>query len=189
MRRRVSFVPANVISVVTVKVLKLVFEKVKSDLRYKQAVFADDGAHLSLPRLLLTDGTSATLLFRMSHRCRHGILSPAGLLLQMLNKWINGCVIGVKAEFGRGLVIMHPVGVVINSKVKTGDRVVIESGVVIGDEKGQSPVIGNDVFIGTGAKIIGGVTIGDNVKIGANAVVVKDIPSGCTALGIPAKPR
>ena len=60
---------------------------------------------------------------------------------------------------------------------------------MIGDEKGQSPVIGNDVFIGTGAKIIGGVTIGDNVKIGANAVVVKDIPSGCTALGIPAKPR
>lgn len=167
---------------------EVVFTFIKSDLNYKQAVFADDGAHLSLSRILLTDGTSATVLFRLSHYCSRGILSPIGLLFQMLNKWFNGCVIGVKASFGKGLVIMHPVGVVINSKVIAGDRVVIESGVVIGDEKGRSPVIGNDVFIGTGAKIIGGVTIGDNVKIGANAVVVKDIPANCTALGIPAKP-
>ena len=161
----------------------------KSDLKYKQAIFADDGAHLSLLRLLLTDGTSATFLFRLSHLCNRGLLSPLGLIFQILNKWFNGCVIGVKAQFGKGLVIMHPVGVVINSKVVTGERVVIESGVVIGDEKGLSPTIGNDVFIGAGAKIIGGVTIGDNVKIGANAVVVKDIPSNCTALGIPAKPK
>lgn len=165
------------------------FKKIKSDLNYKQAVFADDGAHLSLLRLLLTDGTSATLLFRLSNWCARGLLSPLGLIFQVLNKWFNGCVIGVKADFGKGLVIMHPVGVVINSKVVAGERLVIESGVVIGDEKGRSPVIGNDVFIGAGAKIIGGVTIGDNVKIGANAVVVKDIPSDCTALGIPAKPR
>lgn len=165
------------------------FKKIKSDLNYKQAVFADDGAHLSLMRLLLTDGTSATILFRLSNWFGKGLLSPLGLIFQILNKWFNGCVIGVKADFGKGLVIMHPVGVVINSKVIAGERVVIESGVVIGDEKGRSPVIGNDVFIGAGAKIIGGVTIGDNVKIGANAVVVKDIPSDCTALGIPAKPR
>ena len=84
---------------------------------------------------------------------------------------------------------MHPVGVVINSSVKMGRNITIESGVVIGAEKGLSPILGNNVFIGAGAKIIGNVTVGDNVKIGANAVVVKDLPSNCTALGIPAKAR
>ena len=82
---------------------------------------------------------------------------------------------------------MHPVGIVINSKVSGGINITLESGVVMGDAKGASPLLGNTIFIGSGAKIIGGMTIGDAVNIGANAVVVKDVPSNTTAVGVPAK--
>ena len=106
----------------------------------------------------------------------------------MLNKWINGCVIGVRARFGPGLVLVHPIGVVINSSVRGGARVSIESGVVIGDNRGRSPTLGNDIFVGSGAKVIGGVQVGDGARIGANAVVTKDVPAGVTVVGIPARP-
>lgn len=166
------------------------FDIIKTDLNYKKKIFADDGAPVSTLRLFVIDGTGANILFRLSHACAATKwLKPVALIFQTVNRWFNGCVIGVNASFDQGLVLMHPVGVVINSKVRGGKNIVIESGVVIGDEKGQSPVLGNNLFIGAGAKIIGNVTIGDNVKIGANAVVVKDLPDNCTALGIPAKPR
>jgi serine O-acetyltransferase len=77
--------------------------------------------------------------------------------------------------------------VVINGRVHGGDHVHIEHQVTIGAEGRQSPVLGDYVFIGAGAKIVGAVTIGSHVRIGANAVVVDDIPSGATAVGIPAK--
>jgi len=72
--------------------------------------------------------------------------------------------------------------------VRGGANITIESGVVIGDEKGRSPVLENDIFIGAGAKVIGAVNIGEHVKIGANAVVTKSAPAAVTMLGIPAKP-
>ena len=96
-------------------------------------------------------------------------------------------MIGVRARFGPGFVLIHPVGVVINSSVVGGANVWIESSVVIGDNRGRSPLLGNDIFVGSGAKIIGGVKIGNGVRIGANAVVLHDLANGVTAVGIPAK--
>jgi serine O-acetyltransferase len=78
-------------------------------------------------------------------------------------------------------------GIVINSQVRGGRNVILEHGVTIGSEKGQSPVLGDDVYIGAGAKIIGAVRIGSQVKIGANAVVTRDVPDGATVVGIPAR--
>lgn len=121
----------------------------------------------------------------MRWSARHRLL-PLAFALQLLNKWMNQCVIGLNAEFGPGFVLVHPVGVVINSKVRGGKGVVLESAVVIGDEKGRSPTLGDDVFVGAGAKIIGGVVVGAGARIGANAVVVKDVPARATAVGIPA---
>jgi len=159
----------------------------KSDIKQKQKVLADEGYQVSMLRTLVSDGTSANALYRLTGWLVKYKLSPLALISLWLNRVINGCVIGAGAKFDEGFVIMHPVGVVINSKVCGGKSIIVESGVVIGDEKGQAPVLGSNIFIGAGAKIIGGITIGDNVKIGANAVVVKDLPSNVTAVGIPAK--
>lgn len=159
----------------------------KSDIRQKQQVLTDEGYQVSMLRTIVSDGTSANVLYRLTSWLIKYKLSPLALISLWLNRVINGCVIGAGATFEKGFVIMHPVGVVINSKVIGGKNIVVESGVVIGDEKGQAPILGSNIFIGAGAKIIGGISIGDNVKIGANAVVVKSLPSNVTAVGIPAK--
>lgn len=159
------------------------------DLRYKQQVFKSDGAEVSLLKVFLSDGTGAMFLYRLMQACaKRRYLMPFALVFQYLNKLLNHCVIGMKADFGSCFLLMHPVGVVINSKVKGGERVVIESGVVIGDEKGASPELMSDIFIGAGAKIIGGVKVSSHVKVGANAVVVKSVGQGQTVLGVPAVP-
>ncbi len=156
------------------------------DLQRKVEIFRQDGSSHSLLRVFFADGTSANVLYRGMRWSVRWRLHPLALLIQWLNKLINGCVIGSGASFGPGFVLMHPTGVVINSKVTGGRNVTLESGVVIGDEKGHSPQLGNNVFVGAGAKIIGGICIGDNVKIGANSVVTRDAPNGATMLGIPA---
>ena len=95
----------------------------------------------------------------------------------------------MKAQFGPGFVLIHPVGVVINSSVRGGRNVWLESSVVIGENRGGFPRLGDDIFVGSGAKIIGAVAVGDRARVGANAVVLHDVPAGHTALGIPARMR
>lgn len=99
------------------------------------------------------------------------------------------CDVQSNTQIGRGLDLSHNgLGVVIHPKSVIGDNVKILQGVTIGGRIGpQLPIIGNNVQIGAGAKILGGVRIGDNAKIGANAVVLIDIPDNCTAVGVPAK--
>lgn len=162
--------------------------KLLADLRAKQALYSQYGASCSLLKAVFTDGTLANVLFRTQEALASAGLAPLALVPHHLNKLLTGCVIGVKARFGPGFVLIHPVGVVINSSVRGGRNVWLESGVVIGDNHGRFPVLSDDVFIGSGAKVIGGVAIGRGVRIGANAVVLHDLPDGVTAVGIPAKP-
>jgi len=103
------------------------------------------------------------------------------------NVLAGSCIIGRGAEFGPGLVLIHSTGVVINGRVRGGSNILIEHQVTIGAERRQNPVIGDDVFLGAGAKVLGPVSIGDGARIGANAVVVDDIPPHCTAVGLPAR--
>jgi serine O-acetyltransferase len=159
-----------------------------SDLIAKQTLYSQYGDHHSILRIALADGTIANLLYRFQSAFVRWKLLPLALLVHYLNKWLNGCVIGVKAEFGLGLVLVHPVGVVVNSAVRGGKNICIESGVVIGDNRGRIPVLGDDIFIGSGAKIIGGVRLGSGSRVGANAVVLHSVPDGCTVVGIPARP-
>ena len=162
-------------------------KNLNADLKRKQEIFAQDGADVSMLRIWLADGTCANVLYRCMRWCATHKLGLLAYFFQWLNKFLNGCVIGSGADFAAGFVIMHPIGIVINSKVVGGRNITLESSVVIGDEKGKSPKLANNIFIGAGAKIIGALTVADNVKIGANAVLTKDANEGSTMLGIPAK--
>jgi serine O-acetyltransferase len=163
-------------------------EYLKADLKQKQRIFAKDGAQVGMIRIMMSDGTSANILYRIMRWFAEHNLAIIAYAFQWLNKFLNGCVIGINADFDKGFVIMHPVGIIINSKVKGGKNITLESGVVIGDEKGESPTFGKNIFIGSGAKVIGKLTVENDVKIGANAVLTKSAPAGSTMLGIPAKP-
>jgi len=98
-----------------------------------------------------------------------------------------GMVISLKAEIGKNFWIEHFNGVVIGRYSVIGDNCTVYQQVTIGQSGGHSPVIGKNVTIYAGAKVVGNIKVGDNVIIGANAVVVKDLPDNCTAAGVPAK--
>jgi serine O-acetyltransferase len=134
-------------------------------------------------KTLLTDGTLAMLMYRCMQSAQRCGLIPVAMLFNKLTP----CIIGRRANFGPGFVLIHSNGVVINSAVQGGRNIFIEHQVTIGAEKQQAPILGDNVFIGAGAKILGSVCIGSNVKIGANAVVTKDVPAGATVVGIPAR--
>jgi serine O-acetyltransferase len=142
----------------------------------------------AMVKVAATDGTSAMLLYRLMQGARRRGLAPLEMVFNKLNSALNHCVIGRGAEFGPGFVLIHSDGVVINGEVRGGEGVLIEHQVTIGAERRQSPQIGDGVFIGAGAKVIGSVTIGDGARVGANAVVVHDVPPHTTVVGIPAKP-
>ena len=160
-----------------------------ADLRAKQRLYSQYGPPCSLWRAILTDGTLATAMYRAQHFLMRSRLEPLALLMHLLNKWLNGCVIGVRASFGPGFILIHPIGVVINSSVRGGANVWVESGVVIGDNRGASPHLDDDIFIGSGAKIIGGVRVHSGARVGANAVVLHDVAPNTTVIGIPARPQ
>ena len=93
-----------------------------------------------------------------------------------------------RATLGRRLMLPHPNGVVIHEDAIVGDDCMIMQQVTIGMiGEGEVPTLGNNIYVGAGAKIIGKVTVGDGARIGANAVVTQDVPAGCTAVGVPAK--
>ena len=162
---------------------------IKADLASKRRLYSQYGASYSLLRTLMTDGTSANVLYRTQEWLASHFGKIAGLPPHILNKWFNGCMIGIGARFEPGFVLIHPIGVVINASVRGGADVWLESSVVIGDNRGGSPVLGHGVFVGSGAKVIGPVRVGDGARIGANAVVLKDVPAGATAVGVPAVSR
>lgn len=166
--------------------------RLTQDFKHKAKCYYGKDDWAGCLRVFASDGSSAMVLYRLAGFFQKIYLAPLGWALAWLNKLLNGCVIGRNAEFGPGFVIMHPAGIVINGGVQGGSGVVIESGVVIGAARSglpvRVPVIGDRVFIGAGAKILGGIKVGNNVTIGANAVVVKDVPDGRTVVGVPARP-
>jgi serine O-acetyltransferase len=158
-----------------------------TDLRQKALWCYESDRWPAVVKVLLTDGTLAMIFYRFMQSSRRWRLKPLEMLFNKLNAICNNCIIGRGAEFGPGLVFIHATGIVINGNVRGGSNVHLEHQVTIGAERRQSPILGNNVFIGAGAKIIGPVTIGDGARIGANAVVLHDVPPDATAVGIPAR--
>ncbi len=100
----------------------------------------------------------------------------------------SGADIPINARIGGGLLIPHPIGIVIHPEAEIGPNCLIFQGVTLGTGTGPGlPRIGAGVDIGAGAKLLGPITVGDGAKIGANAVVLCDVPAGATAVGIPAR--
>ncbi|HLK56022.1 MAG TPA: DapH/DapD/GlmU-related protein [Chthonomonadaceae bacterium] len=163
------------------------FRIVAADMRRKAEWYELPPTFKSMLRMWFSDGSTAQILYRAMRFCQTHHLKLFALFIYRLNVMLGHVVIGRGADIGPGLVILHSFGIVINSEVRTGANLVLEHGVTIGAEKKKSPVLGDNVFIGAGAKVIGAVQIGSDVKIGANAVVTKDVPDGATVVGIPAR--
>ena len=107
------------------------------------------------------------------------------LMMLMCSAHISG-----RADIARNVSFAHGgIGVIVNPAASIGEGTVVDTHVVIGNRYPHPgcPKIGRNVYIGTGAKILGGVQVADNVVVGANAVVISDVPEGCTAVGIPAR--
>lgn len=120
----------------------------------------------------------------------HGLRSIARILSQ-ITRFFTGVEIHPAAQLGRRLFIDHAMGVVIGETTIVGDDCTLYQGVTLGgtgNENGKRhPTLGNNVTVGSGAKVLGNITIGDNVRIGGNSVVVKDVPSDSTVVGVPGR--
>ncbi|MFH1263192.1 MAG: serine acetyltransferase [Pseudomonadota bacterium] len=141
----------------------------------------------SVLKALVTDGSFTMVAYRVAQTCYRLHIGWLGAVLLKFSSVLTQALIGRGAEFGPGFVVLHSTGLVINGRTRGGRNVFLEHGVTIGEEKGGVPVLGSDIFVGAGAKIFGRVRIGDGARIGANAVVVHDVPDHSTAVGVPAR--
>lgn len=165
------------------------FDRLREDIR---CVFERDPAARTTFEVLTTyPGLHAVLLHRLSHWLWTVGLKWLGRFLSMLGRWITGVEIHPGARIGRRFFIDHGMGVVIGETAEIGDDCTLYHGVTLGGtswEKGKRhPTLGNDVVIGAGAKVLGPINIGDGVRIGSNAVVLKDVHAGATVVGVPGR--
>lgn len=157
------------------------------DLRRKALWCYESDRPAAILKTLATDGTMAMILYRCMQWSGRHRLAPLEMLFNKLNATLCNCIIGRGADFGPEFVLIHSTGVVINGSVRGGRGILLEHQVTIGAERRASPILGDGIFVGAGAKIIGAVTIGDGARIGANAVVLEDVPAHSTAVGVPAR--
>jgi serine O-acetyltransferase len=139
----------------------------------------------------------SAILLSAIHRYQHfrvksGVLAKIAknyfIVKHLVFTIVTGSDINPSATIGQGLFLPHPNGVIIHRDAMIGDGCIIMQQVTIGQlGDGPAPVLGNGVFVGAGAKVLGGVKIGDRARIGANSVVLCDVPAGKTAVGIPAR--
>lgn len=129
--------------------------------------------------------------YRFRNRVIRILLGALHLILSKVGEILFGITIGVSAKIGRRLIIEHSGAIVIHGGAEIGDDCIVRQGVTIGnrslDDPLGAPIIGHRVNIGAGAKILGRVHVGDDARIGANAVVLSDVPAGGVAVGVPSK--
>ena len=151
----------------------------------------DPAARSKLEIFLLYAGVHATLYHRLAHWLyRHKLRFLARCVSQWSRFW-TGIEIHPGATIGRRLVIDHGTGIVIGETAQLGDDVLLYQGVTLGgtgkDTGKRHPTLGNNVLVGAGAKVLGPITIHDNARIAAGAVVLQEVPEGATAVGVPAQ--
>lgn len=162
------------------------FNLIKSDVHRTMQGVPHSGLHRLLLCLTL-NSVHAVALIRLQLWCaKHGL--PTIFAAKILF-WFFGIEISKQVSIGPGLRLPHPMGIIIAPNVTIGENCDLYADVrlVLAHGAKQGPQIGNHVFLGDGAKVVGNVKVGDNAIIGVSSVVTKDIPANATAVGIPAK--
>jgi len=157
-----------------------------------KAAMERDTAATSHAEVIFTySGLHALVFYKVTHALRKWRVPFLPRFLSQLGKWMTGIEIHPGATIGKGLFIDHGMGVVIGETSVIGDNVTLFQGVTLGGtgkEKGKRhPTLGDNVVAGAGAKILGNITVGNNTLIGANAVVIRDIPDDSTVVGVPGR--
>ena len=157
-----------------------------------KACFERDPASRNLLEVLLTaSGLHAIIMYRVAHALDQMRIPILPRLLMSVARWVTGIEIHPSAKIGRGLFIDHGTGVVIGETTIIGDHVTLFQGVTLGGTgkaRGKRhPTIGKNVVIGAGAKVLGDIMVGDDSMIGANAVVVRNVPGRSTVVGVPGR--
>jgi len=136
-------------------------------------------------------GFHALRFYRLAHVLWGLELRLLARIVSEFGRWLTGIEIHPAARIGRGVFIDHGMGVVIGETAEVGDDATLYQGVTLGGtgkERGKRhPTLGRGVMVGVGAKVLGDITVGDNCKIGAGAVVVRSVPPNCTVVGIPGR--
>lgn len=168
------------------------------DLDHNVAITLIDSPEMSRKsatvQTVITARYLAALLYRVASAIGPRHRKLAGLVKQ-LNQMLTGADIAWHADIGPGLVLSHPNGVVIGPYCRIGDNCIVQQGVTLGgtgkpgEGGSSSPTIGNRVLLGSGCKVLGEISVGDDCTIGANAVVIKDVPASSLAVGVPAAYR
>jgi serine O-acetyltransferase len=151
----------------------------------------DPAANSYLEVLLTYSGLHAIIAYRIAHFLRKIRVPILPRIISQMSRFLTGIEIHPGATIGKGLFIDHGMGVVIGETTVIGDNVTLFQGVTLGGtgkEKGKRhPNIDDGVVVGAGAKILGNITIGENSYVGANAVVIRDVPPNSTVVGIPGR--
>ncbi len=153
----------------------------------------DPAARGDLENALVYSGLHAIWMHRVSHALWIRDMKGPARILAQVTRFLTGVEIHPGATIGRRFFIDHGMGIVIGETAEIGDGVMLYHGVTLGGQvltqTKRHPTIGDNVTIGAGAKVLGPITIGEGSAVGANAVVTKDVPPNCIAIGIPAKCR
>lgn len=155
-------------------------------------IFREDPAAKSVLEIVLCyPGFHAIVLHRIAHRLYKGRWFLLARVISQFARWMTGIEIHPGATIGRRFFIDHGMGVVIGETAEIGDDVLIYQGVTLGgtgkDKGKRHPTLGNHVVVGGGAKVLGNISIGNCVKIGAGSVVVHSVPDNATVVGIPGR--
>ncbi len=155
-------------------------------------IFREDPAAKGIFEIVLCyPGFHAVLFHRLAHKLYNGGFTTLARSISQFSRWMTGIEIHPGAQIGRRFFIDHGMGVVIGETAIVGDDCLLYQGVTLGGtgkERGKRhPTLGNRVIIGSGAKVLGNITVGDDVRIGAGSVVLKPVPDHSTVVGIPGR--
>ena len=151
----------------------------------------DPAARNGLEVLICYPGIWAQILHRPAHFLYNHNLKLLARIISQLARFFTGIEIHPGAKIGRRLFIDHGMGIVIGETTEIGDDCMLYQGVTLGgtgkDAGKRHPTLGNRVMVSSGAKVLGPFTVGDDAKIGSGAVVLKEVPAGCTVVGVPGR--